>query len=684
MNKHNSYILLFTILMSMTTLDAFPHDIAVNNSDGKNIYYNWTNNKTELQVTYWGKSSNYSTDRYTGSVIIPEYVKYEGNSYRVTSIGRHAFNGCSGLTSVTIPNGVTIIGEAAFNGCIGLTSLNIPNSVITIEQNAFGGCKGLESLIFSNNVITIGAYAFSDCTGLTSISIPNSVKAIGNMSFSWCSKLTVVTIPNSVEAIGDGAFYNCSSLKNITIPNSVKSIGSEAFYLCYDLTSVIIGSGVTSIGNKAFISTDLKKTIWLTNTPPSGYSNAAGEINYVSNDQYSFTNQVKYQYLSSYFDVDGVRYVPVSPSERTCDAIDCVYDESAEDTKIESTVVYKGVTMNVKNVNSYLAYGNNNIETLNIDIEGILASYAFANCTNLKSVIYGDKITGFGDHVFSGCSSLTSVKTKDNIPQDNVLYISKNINSIENYAVQGCSAIKNVIMANCNTELKLGSNSTDSNCDSNTGTPLFADCPLDYVYIGRNIDYNSDAQYGYSPFYRNITLREVKITDKETEISDYEFYGCNNLQSINIGDGVTEIGKWAFSGCQSLHLFVLGSKVTRIGQEAFSDCTAVTEIISKSLTPPLCEDQALDDINKWKCMLYIPIGCSTTYQDTNQWKDFFFLLILGDANGDSRVNAADIVEIINARKSKPSANYRAKNVDIDRNGVVDQAEIDAVVNSIMR
>ena len=108
------------------------------------------------------------------------------------------------------------------------------------------------------------------------------------------------------------------------------TIGSRAFRDCSSLTSAIIGSGVTSIGDNAFIGTNLKKTIWLTNTPPSGYSNASGKVNYVSNDQFtSLSNKVKYQFLSSCFEVDGIRYVPVSPSEKTCDAIDCVYDESA-------------------------------------------------------------------------------------------------------------------------------------------------------------------------------------------------------------------------------------------------------------------------------------------------------------------------------------------------------------------
>ncbi len=538
--------------------------------------------------------------KYSGDFQIPTKVTYNGKSYSVTSVGESAFNGCSGLTSVTIPNSVTSIGQSAFSGCSGLTSVTIPNSVTSIAQSAFSGCSGL-----------------------TSVTIPNSVTSIGQSAFYNCSGFTSVTIPNSVTSISYAAFSGCSGLTSVTIPNSVTSIGSTAFEDCSNLTSVVIGSGVTTIGSYAFSGTNLKKTIWLTNTPPSGYNYAAGAVNYVSNDQFSFNNglKYKYQFLSSYFDVDGIRYVPVSPSERTCDAIDCVYDESSENTKIASTVSYKGVTMNVKDIKPYLAYNNKYVKILTIDNDGELADYAFTNCSNLETATHGEKINRIGKGAFSGCSALTSLTTSEKTTLSNVLCISKNINIIDDEAFKGCSAIKNIIFMDSDEELKLGANYIYRNA---TGTPLFADCPLDSVYIGRNIDYNASQAYGYSPFYRNTSLRAVKITDKETEISDNEFYGCTNLQRVVIGEGVTTIGKWAFSGCQSLKYFAFGSQVATIGQEAFSDCAAVIEISSKAQAAPTCGAQALDDINKWDCKLYVPDGCMSTYEEADQWKDFFF------------------------------------------------------------
>ncbi len=387
----------------------------------------------------------------------------------------------------------------------------------------------------------------------------------------------------------------------MTIPNSVTSIGQYAFYDS-GLTSVVIGSGVTSIGYYAF--SNLTKTIWLTNTPPSGASYASGAVNYVANDQYTFSNKYVYPFLSSYFDVDGIRYVPVSLSDRTCDAIDCVYNESAKNTKIASTVTYKGVTMNVKEVMPYVCYGNTYIETLKLGSNlSAIGSYAFSGCSSLKAIDIPEIVTVLNESTFSGCTSLESIKIKPLMTD------------IKNNVFYNCTSLKEVIIADSENELKLGSNGS---------SPIFSSCPLDTVYIGRNISYSTSSNYGYSPFYRNTSLRAVKITDKEDEISENEFYGCTNLQRVIIGDGVKSIGDWAFSGCQSLKFFAFGTKVETIGQEAFSDCTAVTEISSKAGTPPTCGSQALDDINKWECKLFVPKGSLTAYQEAEQWKEFLF------------------------------------------------------------
>ena len=656
MKKQISILFLLTLLLSMVCTKSVAHDIAVANSDGKTIYYVWTNNNTELAVSYRGSSSAYYPDRYSGNVVIPESVTYNGKTYPVTGIFSYAFIDCSHLTGITIPNSVTTIGGCAFANCTGLTNFTIPNTITSI-----------------------GYYAFYGCSGLTSITIPNSVTSIGEYAFSSCTGLTGITIPNSVTSIGEYAFAGCSNLESVTI-----------------------GSGVLSIESKIFDGHKPAKVIWLTNTPPSGYTYAAGTMNYVANNLYtSLSNKTEYAFLSSLFEVDGVKYVPVSPSERTCDVIDCCYDATAENINIGNTVVNKGIALNVKQIKPYAFYRNPYIKNVTLDLtadvstyafcgctelktatisnNGSIGTYAFAGCTKLETATLGEEVSALGTYAFSGCSSLkeitipNAVKTIGQYGFQNCsamtnVWMGTGVKSIETYTFSGCSKlkdmqigsnvatintyafsgcitlpviniprsvtdIKNSVFYQCRglktisiedreTALNLGSNKKNS---YDYGNPLFSDCPLDSVYIGGNINYSTSSSYGYSPFYRNTTLRSVVITDKETEISENEFYGCTSLKNISIGDGVESIGNWAFSGCSSLDYFAFGTALKTIGKEAFSDCTAVTQITSRAATPPTCGTQALDDINKWECTLHVPENSLAAYQAADQWKEFLFV-----------------------------------------------------------
>ena len=286
--KQISLSILLTLLMSMAGIKAYAYDIAVENADGVNIYYNYYNEGKELEVTFLSSEIFYQKNAYVGNVVIPEEVTYMNRTRKVTSIGSDAFK-YSSLTSVTIPNSVTSIGSYAFESCYSLTSVTIPNSVTSIGSYAFESCYSLTSVNIPNSVTSIGDGAFQGCHGLTSVTIsditawlsisfagsesnplcyahhlflngeevkdltiPNSVTSIGDYTFHGCSSLTSVTIPNSVTSIGNSAFSFCSNLTSVTIPSSVTSIGGYAFQRCSSLTSVTIPNSVTSIGYAVF------------------------------------------------------------------------------------------------------------------------------------------------------------------------------------------------------------------------------------------------------------------------------------------------------------------------------------------------------------------------------------------------------------------------------------------------
>ena len=268
MKKFNLAILL-TMLVSMVSTKVLAYDVAVENEDGKTIYYNYINNSTELEVTH---------SSYSGDIKIPETVTILNKTRKVTRIGINAFSNCYDLTSVTISDGVTSIGIDAFRDCSRLkkvivkdiaawcgisfsgydsnplyyakhlysdenteiTDLVIPGSVTSIGDMAFYGCNRLTSVTISEGVTSIGIMAFENCSGLTSVTISDGVTSIGTGAFYLCSGLTSVTIPGSVTSFGSYAFRGCSGLSSVTIPGSVTSIGSDAFQGCDGLKKVIV------------------------------------------------------------------------------------------------------------------------------------------------------------------------------------------------------------------------------------------------------------------------------------------------------------------------------------------------------------------------------------------------------------------------------------------------------------
>ena len=250
-----------------------------------NLYYETLSSNTAKVVGYIGNPT---------SVSIPTLIQSNGKQYTVTSIGNFAFDDCSSLTSVTIPNSVTSIGSDAFRGCSSLPSVTIPNSVTSIGSSAFSGCSSLTSIVIPDGVTSIGVRAFYKCSSLTSIIIPDSVTSIEEEAFSGCSSLkqkptqeiemsnfkyrllmhnhlamvlgysrcsATIDIPSEINhegviyrvtSIASQAFYRCDSLTSVVIPDGVTSIGEWAFNDCSSLTSIVIPNSVTSIEDRAF------------------------------------------------------------------------------------------------------------------------------------------------------------------------------------------------------------------------------------------------------------------------------------------------------------------------------------------------------------------------------------------------------------------------------------------------
>lgn len=238
--KQSSIIILLTMFISMVSTKAVAHDIEVKNSDGITIYYNWINDHQNLAVTFQG--SNLSSQKYSGNVVIPGSVEYEGKTYSVTEIGDQAFYLCQNLTSITIPANVTFIGKNAFHACSGLISVHISDIIAwcNINLSYMKGQNEDRRFYEYSNPLNYAKHLYLNGEEITNLVIPDEVTSICGAAFIGFKGLHSLTIPNSVTDIGYGAFCSCENLTDVTIGNGVTHIGAEAFSNCTGLNAVHI------------------------------------------------------------------------------------------------------------------------------------------------------------------------------------------------------------------------------------------------------------------------------------------------------------------------------------------------------------------------------------------------------------------------------------------------------------
>ena len=384
-------LLILAFLPMLASADAIEID---------GIYYNLNSEAKTAEVT-----SN--PNKYQGDVAISESVTYDDAVYSVTTIGWLAFAGCSGLTSITIPDGVASIGEGAFYFCSGLTSITIPSSVTRIDNYAFDGCSGLTSINIPNSVTTISNGAFNSCSSLTSVTIPNSVTRIGSGAFSLCSSLTSIkvesentkydsrdncnaiietesntlisgcqntTIPSNVTSIGEWAFSGCSG--SITIPSSVTSIGNYAFSGSSGLTAVIIPNSVTSIGEYAFQNCSGLTSI----TIPSSVT-SIGE--------------------GAFRGCCGLTSISIPGSVTSID--DYVFYECSGLTSVS-------IPNSATSIGRYAFNNCSGLTSVTIpNSVTLIEQGAFFGCNGLTSITIGSGTRSIGNQVFARCSELTDV-----------------------------------------------------------------------------------------------------------------------------------------------------------------------------------------------------------------------------------------------------------------------------------
>ncbi len=505
------------------------HDVTLSGT------YSWsqkTLNSAIYQVT--DTLNNYAAvignEKVSGEVKILPSVEMGGYDYAVTLIGNCAFNKCSELASITIPESVTSIESNAFSGCSNLHTVTLKSNPIVSKaytansslKNIFG--EQVEEYIIGDKVASISSYAFYGCTGMSKVTIPSSVTSIGKDAFTGCSGLTSVHISDLAAwcriAFGDSSksgsvsnplsiahhlFLNGEEVKDLVIPSSVSNIGYLAFWACHGLTSVTIPGNVTSIGRSAF---------------PSCHSLASVTI---------------------------------------CDGV----------TNIDSWAFYNCQALTSVTIgNSVTSIG-----------EG-----AFNKCPNLTSINIPQSVTSIGNNAFVGCSGLSSVTVcTDNLSLSGMFPDSKNVEKL--IYGEGCTKTVSTGLASVSeVVLPQTLQTIDAKTFYNFRNLKEITIPQSVTSIGENAFYGCSNLASvkvlvtdYSDFCTNkiVSLIKSRIGKPVMLIDE----NGNEIKDFRIPEGVTTVGEYAFCNCSGLTSVLIPSSVTSISQQAFSGCNNVEKLI---------------------------------------------------------------------------------------------------------
>lgn len=171
-----------------------------------------------------------------GNVVVPA----ELDGYPVVSIGRSAFKELTAITAISFEEGSVIrnIDPFAFRGCTGLETVTLPDGLTAISDGLFYGCGSLRNVKIPDSVTEIGAAAFAECRSLENITLPIGITEMGESAFLNCRKLNEITLPETAVKIPGQCFYECRALPAIEIPKTTGEIGYSAFYNCLEMSQI--------------------------------------------------------------------------------------------------------------------------------------------------------------------------------------------------------------------------------------------------------------------------------------------------------------------------------------------------------------------------------------------------------------------------------------------------------------
>lgn len=445
-----------------------------------------------------------------------------------------------------------------------ISTLEVPSDVTYLSSNTFAGCTSISKVVIYDNIKSLGKFTFAYCNNLSSVELGENITSIGECCFVGCTKIENLELPMSLRTLEIGALQSLN-LKEIRIPGSVRTIESGCFLNNTQLTSVIFEDSDLDITlvhapfrqalftgcplRQVYLGRNLKEKTMTSDVSYtiSPFRNQTDLTNVTIGENVKIIGSYLFEGCTSLSEIN----TPYSIEEIGSGAF-----EGCTSLPITDNIQYAGncaVKVIDKDSQNY---------KMKEDTRFILSS-CFSGCINLENLELPNNITYWGDYVFSGCTSLKEIKIPEKVGNigkgmfsycENLesIIIPSNIKMIDTDAFSGCKALKEIVIPqsvmgiqndafeSCYSLTKViledSPNSIGMGTNGYNNKALFYDCPLEEVYIGRNMGsyYWTGSRNDYLPFYGNKTIKKLTIGAEVTSFWAYSFYGCVNIEDIYV------------------------------------------------------------------------------------------------------------------------------------------------------